>query len=233
MVSELCTKENAVEATKQQLLASRTFDNAVQRIAVVLRYADLMWPHDRDAARAAFLEAFELASQNFKETGDQIKRLSQSQFSAVTAVPDQRYKVITAYAKRDPQAAHKLAEQMLEAEAKEAQEKPAIDQQQQRKTAEKIFSAASDLIATDQKSAVDLARAGLRYPAVMYLPIFIFSLAKANAIPARADTIVFGALPIFCKVGLKICAYLRNLWMVLPPENKPSTDFKIDFCKKL
>src|SRR5215208_7802793 len=82
-VSVLCTAENAVDTTKQQILQSRTMDNPVQRIAVLLRGADLLWPHEQDKALAAFTEALDLAVQNFKENGDEIKRTSKSQFAAV------------------------------------------------------------------------------------------------------------------------------------------------------
>ena len=42
--SSLCTRENAIDTTKQQFLITRTFDNPIQRIAVLLRGADLLWP---------------------------------------------------------------------------------------------------------------------------------------------------------------------------------------------
>ena len=50
------------------------------------------------------MEAFDLAVQNFKEKGDQIERASSSKLSAVIQLPDQRFKVISALAKRDPRA---------------------------------------------------------------------------------------------------------------------------------
>ena len=44
-VSSLCTRNNALDTAKQQILITRTFDNPVQRIAVLLRTADLLWSH--------------------------------------------------------------------------------------------------------------------------------------------------------------------------------------------
>ena len=70
IVSPLCTRTNALDNTKQQILFSRTFDQAGGRIAVLLRSADLLWPYEQDKALAAFMEAFELATQNFKEQGE-------------------------------------------------------------------------------------------------------------------------------------------------------------------
>src|SRR5215207_8591841 len=86
--SLLCTRDNAVDTTKQQILLTRTFDNIGQRVAVLLRAADLLWPHEQDKAMAAFMEAFDLAVQNYKEVGDQTRRVSQSQFAAQIRVPD-------------------------------------------------------------------------------------------------------------------------------------------------
>ena len=100
--SSLCTRDNAVDTTKQQILLTRTFDNQVHRITVLIRAADLLWPQDQEKALAAFMEAFDVAVQNFKENGDQVTRTSQSQFAARISLPDQRFKVISALAKRDP-----------------------------------------------------------------------------------------------------------------------------------
>src|SRR6476659_5594617 len=87
--SSLCTRDNALDTTRQQILITRTIDNPVQRIAVLLRAADLLWPHDQEKSLAAFLEAFDLAVQNFKEKGDQTERASSSKLSAIIQLPDQ------------------------------------------------------------------------------------------------------------------------------------------------
>src|SRR4051794_19633038 len=109
--SSLCTHDNAVDTTKQQILITRTFDNPVQRIAVLLRAADLLWPYEQEKSLAAFMEAFDLAVQNFKEKGDQTERASSSKVSAIIQLPDQRFKVVGALAQRDPALARKLSEQ--------------------------------------------------------------------------------------------------------------------------
>jgi hypothetical protein len=207
-LSELCTRDNAVETTKQQLLSTRTFDNPVQRIAVVIRYADLMWPHQREQARAAFLEAFDFAVQNFKETGDKVLRTSSSQFAAVIPIPDQRYKVIAAYAKRDPAAARKLSEQMLQNDLKEAEDKPAVDLQAKRKTAEKLLVLAHGLLATDLGSALAFARASFQYPAVLQLPIFLYELAKTNK--TAADLFYQEALTVYGPTPMEQFLYLSS-----------------------
>ena len=68
--SSLCNRNNAQEMIRQQIDVTKTLDNAVRRIAVLIRAADLLWPFQQDKARAAFTEAFEVAAQNEKETND-------------------------------------------------------------------------------------------------------------------------------------------------------------------
>ena len=178
--SPLCTRTNALDNTKQQILFTRTFDQVVARISVLLRSADLLWPYEQDKAVAAFTEAFDLATQNFKEQGDQVRRSSENQFAARISLPDQRYKVITALAKRDPARARTLSDQMLKDEAREAADKPTTDPNAGRNTAGKLLTVALGLIATDQTAAINFARTSLRYPASLNLGMFLYDLAKVN-----------------------------------------------------
>ena len=179
-ISSLCTRDNALDTAKQQILITRTFDNTVHRITVLVRAADLLWPHDQEKSLAAFTEAFDIAVQNFKEKGDQTQRASSSQFAAVITVPDQRYTVISALAKRDPARARKLSEQMLSDDAREVADKPATDDQSKRRTAEKLLTMAHGLAATDPRSAANFARQSFRYPATLQLPMFLYELAKSS-----------------------------------------------------
>jgi hypothetical protein len=176
--SSLCTRDNAIDTTKQQILNTRTFDNPVQRIAVLLRAADLLWPYEQEKSLAAFMEAFDLAVQNFKEKGDQTERASSSKVSAIIQLPDQRFKVISALAKRDPARARKLSEQMLQDDARDAGDK--TDDQSKRLTADKLLRVAFDLAPTDAATAINLARQSFRYPATLQLPIFFYQLARFN-----------------------------------------------------
>lgn len=206
IVSPLCTRTNAVDNAKQQILFSRTFEEVVGRIAVLLRSADLLWPYEQDKALAAFMEAFDLATQNFKELGDQVRRSSDGQFAARMTVPDQRYKVIAALAKRDPAAARKLSDQMLKDEAREAADKPATDDRAARSTADKLLNVASGLAATNQNAAINFARASLRYPATIALASFFYNLAKVNQ--AAADQFYLEALAAYGAAPMDQLLYL-------------------------
>jgi hypothetical protein len=179
-ISSLCTRDNAIDTAKQQILITRTFDNPLQRIAVLLRAADLLWPHDQEKSLAAFMEAFDLASQNFKEKGDQTERASNAKVSAVIQLPDQRFKVISALAKRDPARARKLSEQMLQDDARDVADKSAPEDQSKRLTADKLLRMAFDLAPTDPSTAINFARQSFRYPATLQLPVFFYQVARFN-----------------------------------------------------
>src|SRR6267142_3208950 len=55
--SPLCSRDNALETIKQQVDLTKTFNNTIRRITVLIRAADLLWPYQQDKARAAFTEA--------------------------------------------------------------------------------------------------------------------------------------------------------------------------------
>ncbi len=204
--SSLCTKDNALDTAKQQILFTRSFDNRAQRVGVLLRAADLLWPHDQEKSLAAFMEAFDVAVQDFKENGDQIARSSKSQFAAQIHLPDQRFQVITALAKRDPARARKLSNQLFQDEAKEMADKPPADAETKRRGAEKILIVARNLLPEDVPSAINFARQSFSYPATMGLPVFIYQLAKANR--QASDQFYLEALAVYSSKPMDQFLYL-------------------------
>jgi len=190
--SSLCNQESALEIIKQQMDATRTFDDRVQRIAVLITTADLLWPYQKDKARVAFTEAFDLGTQEFKERGDEISREG---VGLIAQKPDQRYTVINAIAKRDPVWARKLIEQMLTEAANEEKEEAGQSEQQEVRTAEKLLGVAISLVTTDQTAALSFAGSSLRYPATFYLPMFLYRLAAVNR--AAADQLYQNALKVY------------------------------------
>jgi len=206
--SSLCTRDNAVDTTKQQILITRTFDNPVQRIAVLLRAADLLWPDEQEKSLAEFMEAFDLAVQNFKEKGDQTERTSSSKVAAIIQLPDQRFKVITALAKRDPARARKLSEQMLQDDARDVADKSDTDDQSKRLTNDKLLRMAFDVAPTNPSSAINFARQSLRYPATLQLPIFLYQLAKSSQ--PLADQFYVDALNAYKATPMDQFLYLSS-----------------------
>jgi hypothetical protein len=149
-VSSLCSRDSAVQIVQEQIALTKTFDDPVKRIRVLIRAADLLWPHENAKARAAFVEAFDLATQDHKEKGDGMRREG---VGLLSQIPDQRYTVISAIGKRDLAWARKLSDQMLDHDAREAKEEKPSDPEGSRRTNEKLLTIASGLVSTDQRGA--------------------------------------------------------------------------------
>lgn len=203
-VSQLCTRNSALDIIQQQSATAKTFDNPVQRISVMLRAADLIWPYQSAKSRAIFTEAFDFATLNFKEKGDQTIRDGRLPIN----LPDQRYLVIGAIAKRDPAWARKLTEQVIEETKSEATTDATKDSSNRLQKAEKLFGVALSLIPTDANSAVVFARMTFQQPASLYLPLFIYRLAETNK--GIADSFYEEALAAYSNAPMDQFLYLSS-----------------------
>jgi len=197
-----CSRENALEIIQQHIDATKTFDNDVRRIAVLLRAADLIWPYQQEKGRATFTDAFDVATRNFKEKGD--KPFNEGRL--VIQGPDQRYTVITAIAKHDSAWARKLSNQILQEEAEEARDKAAKDQRQETRTGEKLLVVAASLLASDQATALGFAKRSLSYPASYQLTLFFYKLSEINKV--AADTLYQDALTAYAPAPMEQFLYL-------------------------
>src|SRR5687767_3251285 len=202
--SSFCTRDSTLDTIQQQLDGSKTFDDTVQRITVLIRGADLAWPYRQDKARGALTEAFDLATRNFKESGDRTVREGRMPVQ----LPDQRYLVITAIAKRDAAWARKLADQILEEESRDAEDKTTRDPQQERKIGERLLNVAYNLLATDPASALTFARKSVAYPATIQLPGFLYRLSELNK--AAADQFYQEALSAYANAPMDQFLYLSS-----------------------
>lgn len=172
-----CSSENALEIIRHQIDATKTFDDSIQRITVLIRAADLLWPYKEVSARATFAEAFDLAERNFTEQGDEPRRQGQG---LLIQTPDQRYVVIQAIARRDRAWANKLTEKMLTEERQAAEQATTKNPQRDIRTAEKLLDTASSLLSSDMRAASNFATASLSYPASIGLTAFLYKLAEVD-----------------------------------------------------
>ena len=200
--ASLCSREGALELVQQQITLSKTIDSDVKRIAVLIRAADLLWPHQNEKARAAFDEAFEIAKRDYKAKGDQLQREG---VGLVSTPPDQRYVVINAIAKRDLAWARWLTEQTLKELPENAQE-TASDSHE--RAAERLLSIASGFAPTDPATALAFAGRSLRYPATLYLPLFLYKLSETNR--AAADQFYREALAAYANAAMQRFLYLSS-----------------------
>jgi hypothetical protein len=186
---------------RQQIAFTRTFNDSVRRIMVLIRAADLLWPHQQDKARAPFTEAFELAIEAEKETEQKgprslIRRMQ---------TPDQRYVVIRAVAKRDPAWAKTLTQQMLKRETDDRTS--AKDSFDDLLTAEKLLQNATEMIATDRNAALGFAVASLNYPASDMLTRFLYRFAEIDQ--RAADQFYAQALTVYGNKPMREFLYLQ------------------------
>jgi hypothetical protein len=199
--SPLCTQDNALEMIKQQIAFTRTFNDSIRRITVLIRAADLLWPHQQDKARAAFTEAFELATEVEKETAQKGPRSIIQRLQTA----DQRYVVIRAVGKRDPAWAKVLTRQMLKRETDDRSSTK--DSFSDSLTAEKLLYTAIEMISTDRNAALDLAKASLNYPAGFMLTRFLYRLAGVDQ--RAADQFYARALAVYGDKPMREFLYLQ------------------------
>lgn len=197
--SPLCTRDNALEMIKQQIALTKTFNNSIQRITVLIRAADLLWPHQQKSARAVFTEAFELAIDTEKENDAKPPRAWIIRMQA----PDQRYVVIRAVAKRDLEWAKELIGQMLKPENRAATKDPFEDAL----TSPRLLDSASKLLSTDIVAAIQLASMSLKYPASSELTRFLYRLAEVDQ--QGADLLYGQALTVYADRPMREFLYLQ------------------------
>jgi hypothetical protein len=200
--STLCSRVNALDMVKQQVDATKTLNNPIHRITVLTRAADLLWPYERDKARAVFTEAFELAIENEKEKASTAPR------SVILRMqtPDQRYVVISAVAKRDVVWARELTQQMLKS-ASDNEVSLTRSSLEDVLTAQRLLDSAYQLISSDTSGALDLARISLSYPASSMLTRFLYGLAAINQ--QAADQFYARALMVYGEKPLREFLYLQ------------------------
>ena len=175
--SPLCTQDNALEMIRQQVGLTKSF-NTIQHITTLVRAADLLWPYQQDQARAAFTEAFDLAISTEKESAD-LPRRPRSLLIRLQ-VPDQRFVVVRAIAKRDSAWAKELIQQIVKLDAEAAQALHENDSFNKTLTGERLLQSANELLATNVNAALEFARASLDYPASSMLTYFLYRLAAVN-----------------------------------------------------
>lgn len=201
-ISSSCSRENALAIVEQQIDLSRTINDAVARVRVLIRAADLIWPYEEEKARASFSEAFDFAKRNFTRQADEPTR----EGMLLIGKNDQRYTVIAAITKRDAAWAKRLTDQMLKEEKEEAEQKTGQDAAYAIRTAERLLTTALTLLSSDKDAAMQFAQNSLRYPATMYLGQFLYQLAALNN--ASADQFYREALAAYAGAPMERFLYL-------------------------
>ena len=207
-----CEPSRAVALVGEQLSEAKAFDDTVKRIAVMTRAAHALWPRERSRARETFAEAFELASRHYRERGDEVRREQGRADSRVAALviqlPDQRFVVLRAIARRDSAWARELAARAAEETREEAKKDEAAGKERHRPVGEKLLSFALSLLESDRQTALAVARASFADPATAYLAAFLYKLAESDR-PA-ADALYRDALAAYAGRDVESLLYLSQ-----------------------
>jgi hypothetical protein len=207
-----CDTARAVSLVETQLSEAKAFADPLKRIGVMTRAADLLWPYERETARAVFSDAFDLASVYFRERGDETRRdkgRADSKLSGITIqLPDQRFVVIRAIARHDSQWARELALRAADETRAEAEKENAAAEGERRPVGEKLLGFAETLLPTDFQTALSIARTTFRDPATMYLPQFIYAVAKLDR--GAADAFYKDALAAYADRDTTSLLYLST-----------------------
>jgi hypothetical protein len=195
-----CEPSRALALVREQLSEAKAFDDTARRIGVMTRAADMLWPRERSQARAVFAEAFELASSHYRERGDETRQEPGRPDSKVSGLlvqlPDQRFVVLRAIAKRDSTWARELAARAAEETRAEAKKKAEAESKlKHRAVGEKLLLLAESLLETDRQSALAVARGSFDDRATMYLPRFLYLLAGSDR--AAGDAFFKEALAVY------------------------------------
>ena len=167
---QVCDREEAFSLIQEQIAQSKTIDKTAARIVILTQGADLLWPYRQPAARAAFEEAFDLATQDFQ------LRLK-SPADKKSNLPDQRFVVIHAIARRDSAWARRLAKAIAEENQRDEEAGVSAANRDQ---AETLLNIATSLLQNDSKTALAFARASLKFPPSVGLGRFLFQLGASD-----------------------------------------------------
>jgi len=219
-----CDPARAVSLVETQLSEAKMYADVSRRLSVMTRAADLLWPHERDAAREIFRQAYDLAVKDFREhENDPPPQGTGGQVFLLMPRVDQRFVVMSAIARRDPAWARGLAESVVE-EKRRAAERPskATDSDAARErqgVAEEALGLAQSLLPVDRDAALALARGSFRQPASYTLVFFLFKLAEADR--AAADALFTQALEAYGRQAAADLAYLSVYAFALNREPGP------------
>ena len=195
-----CDAGRARSLIEQQVSESKTLEKRAARINVLTLAAELLWPSREETARAAFAEAYELAAAHYMERGDELipvpgMRADRERPGLVQQLPDHRFTIIRAVARRDPAWAKRLSERAAEETRAHAEKKAEADRSRARNVGEKLLQTAARLLAEDMATALLLARQSLREEASQALPRFLYEAAKSDR--AAADAFYLEALAAY------------------------------------
>lgn len=155
VAEQVCNEDFARTLVEQQADESRTVAETDKRIRILIRSGEFLWKLDQPQARDYFSEAFRVATERFSEKGFERK----VDGGLTHQLPDYRFEVVRAIAKRDGKWAQKLTEDLLKEYEKAAAERKSLDKDRE---INDIMSIATDNVKTNPALSWQLFRRLMR-----------------------------------------------------------------------
>ncbi|MGH9821954.1 MAG: hypothetical protein ACREDR_01645 [Blastocatellia bacterium] len=214
-VPKACDDIRAVGLIEQQLESVKSLDNPGQRIDVMLRSAEALWPYHQERARSIFKDAFDFAA---KDLDDQYST-ARAQKDFWPKIQDRRWTVVNAVARKDATWASVLARDLAEHDRSLAEGGSSDFKSEFAMDSMRLIDQAEALLPDGEQSALALARASLRYNLSAPFVDFLYRLAGIDQ-PA-ADELYREAFAAYASNGLAglfyLSAYPFGSRGVLPP----------------
>lgn len=175
--NEFCHQDYAKFLVSQQVTESNFVTDAAKRIKILILAADFIWPYDETAGRTYFTDAFNAAVSHFRETGYETKKVSEDARSVSAQLPDQRFEVIKAVAKRDAEWARRLTDTVLK--EIEANSKDAKDSDRSRELMA-LLQLADQSVEANPDLSWYLFRRAMRYPLGSEWYFYLYSVAGTD-----------------------------------------------------
>lgn len=206
-----CDIPRSLAVVAQQVSDTKEMEDPAGRVAVLVRAADLLWPHEEKSARAVFAEAFELASAHFRARGDETRtdkgRADSSLAGLSIQLPDQRFVVLRAVARRDATWARELSERVAQETAREAEAGArgpgGLDAL---RGGEKFLALADQLWEVDRGAAVHVFELSFRHPASYSFQRTLYKIARDDE--SLASTLYHEALAFYAHRTVEDLIYI-------------------------
>lgn len=176
--NQACNPQFARTLVEQQVAESRTVEEPDKRVKILLRSAEFLWNFDEPTARKYFSDALKLAVDRFKEKGFEKKTLGDKERGLISSLPDLRFEVVRAIAKKDSEWAKRLSEQILAEFEKSKEDRD--DPINRNREIEDILRIAQNNVKTNPELSAFLFRRVMRYPLDSYWYWSLYSVAADN-----------------------------------------------------
>jgi hypothetical protein len=170
-----CDTDFAKFLVSQQVADSASVTDEQKRIRILIRSADFLWRFDEPAARGYLTDAFKIAVDRFAAQGFEEIKIGDGRASKL--LPDFRFEVISAVAKKDPAWAKQLVEQILKDFERSGKERKEYDKTRE---LDSIMRLAIESLKVNPALSQQLFRRAMQFPLDRHWYFALYQAADAD-----------------------------------------------------